>query len=111
MFTIPIYAYIIYAIGSALALVSLAIACRKLKKTLLGVAIWMALTALLIIIYILMTMWDKFVIFLSSIYSSEIISGFILATIVMACSIAAVAIWGDKLTFSKKKNTGNKQSK
>lgn len=111
VFTIPIYAYIIYAIGSALALVSLAIACRKLKKTLLGVAIWMALTALLIITYILITTWDKFVIFLSSIYSSEIISGFILATIVMACSIAAVAIWGDKLTFSKKKNTGNKQSK
>ncbi|MGN1297785.1 MAG: hypothetical protein ACI4VH_05105 [Clostridia bacterium] len=107
VFTIPVYAYIIYAIGSALALVSLAIACRKLKKTLLGIATWMALTALLIITYILITTWDKFVIFFYSIYSSEIITGFLLATIVMAFSIATVAIWGDKLTFSK----GKKKSK
>lgn len=111
VFTIPLNVYIIYAIGSTLALVSLAIACRKLKRTLLGIVIWIALTAVLFITYILITTWDEFVDFLFSIYSTEIIAGFLLATTLMVFSIAAVAIWGDKLTFSKKKNSGNKQSK
>lgn len=106
VFTIPIYAYIIYAIGSALALVALAIACRKLKRTLLGIVIWVALTAVLIITYILITTWGKFVNFLLSLYSTDILVGFLLATVVIAFSIAVVSIWGDKLTSSKKKNSG-----
>lgn len=106
--TIPLIVYVVYAIGSiSVAIISYFLRYPRkfvVKRFLIGLAIWIVLSILLILGYLILANWSSFYAQLKELISVEFLEGFAVSLILFAFS--GLATWC--LSHRKKQQKSDK---